>query len=321
MIRTIYNAIDISEVPETWIFEHYCGLYHKLIGDDVTITSIFNPTEGTPSMKIFVSNGRYMYKDFSTGNGGNAINLVIQKKGISYPEAASLIVKDYTDYLQKYGGVNAFKLTPAVKFKLSHYEIRSWTKDDATFWSAFNIGSNMLEQYHIKPLASFTFEKEDGSVSYTKIKSRVYGYFREDGSLYKIYMPGTKKKFMKLLDYTQGLDQLDFKNPYLVICSSLKDAMCLKSFRYNIDVIAPDSENVLLNPTTIDFFKRNYKSIGVLLDNDEAGIKAMKKYEECYGSKPIHLTMAKDLSDAVQKFGVSEVRTQLEPLLKAALKK
>ena len=56
----------------------------------------------------------------------------------------------------------------------------------------------------------------------------MYGFFKEDGTLYKIYSPKIRrKKFIKVKDYLQGLDQLKYDKPYLVICSSLKDALCI----------------------------------------------------------------------------------------------
>ena len=51
--------------------------------------------------------------------------------------------------------------------------------------------------------------------------------------------------------------------------------MCLKSFGYNIEVIAPDSENSLIKPHVIENLKVKYKKVITLFDNDEAGKKAI----------------------------------------------
>ena len=75
MLSTKY-LFSINDVPESWIFEFYAGLSSSLLGDDITLKSLFKPNEKTPSMKIFHKDGRYFYKDFSSGNGGTAINLV-----------------------------------------------------------------------------------------------------------------------------------------------------------------------------------------------------------------------------------------------------
>jgi hypothetical protein len=52
MISTKNLVSSIIDVPDHWIFEHYCNLSEKLVGQDVKIKSLFNPTERTPSFSI-----------------------------------------------------------------------------------------------------------------------------------------------------------------------------------------------------------------------------------------------------------------------------
>jgi hypothetical protein len=165
--------------------------------------------------------------------------------------------------------------------------------------------------------------EEDDIIDELTIKgSYIYGYTRSDGQIYKVYQPKVKEhKFLKVKNYVQGTDQLKFDVPNLVICSSLKDAMCLTKFGYNLEVVAPDSENTAIRKEVIDIYKVKYKSICTLFDNDEAGIKAMKKYKDNFGFPGIHLKLEKDLSDSVKVYGREKVRTFLHPLLKEALKK
>ena len=59
------NAIsDITEIPSTWIFEHYLKLSEKLTGQNIKMKSVFNPTEKTPSMFIYfdAKHNDYRYK-------------------------------------------------------------------------------------------------------------------------------------------------------------------------------------------------------------------------------------------------------------------
>ena len=51
-------------------------LPERLNGQNVQIKSVFHPSERTPSMWVFVDKGQYKFKDFSTGKGGNKIDLV-----------------------------------------------------------------------------------------------------------------------------------------------------------------------------------------------------------------------------------------------------
>jgi hypothetical protein len=165
-------------------------------------------------------------------------------------------------------------------------------------------------------------KEEDGSMlSYKFTKAYTYGYFREDGELYKIYMPKvTEKKFIKVQNYVQGIDQLKYEAKYLVITSSLKDLMCFNKLGIgNVECIAPDSENTMIGESVMGKLSNQYSKIIVLFDNDEPGIKAAQRYKDKYGYDYVVLDMSKDLSDSVKDHGVEAVRDKLLPLLKQSL--
>ena len=165
-------------------------------------------------------------------------------------------------------------------------------------------------------------EETDGVItSFTFSNPYMYGYFRNDGSLYKIYTPkNTEKKFIKVENYIQGLEQLKYDCKYLLITSSLKDLMTFDKLSIgNIESIAPDSENTMISETVIKELKSRYSKIIILFDNDEPGIKAAQKYKEKYGLDYVILPLEKDLSDSVKLHGIDKVREVLFPLLKQAL--
>jgi hypothetical protein len=150
----------------------------------------------------------------------------------------------------------------------------------------------------------------------------IYGYFRSDGELYKIYQPKSKdNKFLKVRSYIQGTDQLKFDKPNLIIASSLKDIMTLSKFGYNAEYVAPDSENTIIPSGSIAMYKDRYKAICTLFDFDEAGIRSADKYKKLYGLEKVILPMSKDISDSVRDHGIDRVHENLFPLLKEALKK
>jgi len=53
-----------------------------------------------------------------------------------------------------------------------------------------------------------------------------------------------------------------------------------------------------------------------LFDNDEAGIRSMKRYKEKYNFDYVILDMEKDLSDSIKAHGLTTTRAVLLPLLK-----
>ena len=322
MISTSKLITSISDVPREWVFEHYLNLKEKLTGQDVKMLSAFNSKDKVPSMFVYfdTSTGKYKFKDFSSGHQGNHVDLVMCLYNLDAPAAIGRIMVDYENFIKDNGKREEVALKIQDRYKVVDFEIRHWTNLDEAYWSQYKIGSKLLEYYNVAPLEFFRMEKEDEGemISYTFNRKYVYGYFRKDGSLYKIYMPKiTDKKFIKVQNYIQGSDQVDYRGKNLLITSSLKDLMCFVKLGYkHIQVIAPDSENSMLTQHTVNMLKSKFNKICVLFDNDTAGIASMQKYQDRFGFEPILLDMEKDLSDSVAVHGLIKVKEKLDELLK-----
>lgn len=326
MLSTKTLITDIYEVPREWVFEYYLKLGENLNGQDVKIKSAFNPKDKTPSMCIYIANNStYRYKDFSSGKSGDSIDLVKELFNLTTRgETAHKIMTDYNNYIiDNKERVITGELKKQAKYKVVDFKKRSWTNLDAKFWTKFQIGSKDLEFWNIQPLESYKLEKKTETETLDMIISgnNTYGYFRKDGTLYKIYQPYNKdNKFIKVRDYIQGSDQQTLAVSYLVICSSLKDIIALSKVGYtNIEAVAPDSENILIPENIIAIYKNKYKAIFSMFDNDAPGIKAMTSYKEKYSIPSIILPLSKDISDSVRDYGLIKVKQVLTPLLKQAL--
>tara|TARA_R110000823_G_scaffold98992_4_gene213887 strand:- start:3340 stop:4323 length:984 start_codon:yes stop_codon:yes gene_type:complete len=324
MISTKNLISDLSEIPTGWPFEYYLGLSEHLDGQDVKIKSIVNTTEKTPSMCVYfdVNSERYKFKDFSSGHGGDSVELVkilftLKSRG----HAAMKLMEDYNQYLLSNTSNPIKEYKVHSRYKVTDYEIRHWTTVDEKYWTKFNIGSKLLEKYNVAPLEYYKMAKEDveGIESSITIKGiSIYGYFKNDGTLYKIYQPKVSdKKFIKVKNYIQGSDQLKFDKRYLIVTSSLKDLMAFNRLKLtNTESIAPDSENTLIPESMLKNIIKKYKKIFVMFDNDEAGIRSMKMYKEKYDFDYVVLDMEKDLSDSIKKYGITKTRETLMPLFK-----
>jgi hypothetical protein len=326
MISTKGIISDIKDVPEEWVYEYYLNLKEKLTGQDIKMLSAFNSKDKVPSMFVYfdTTSSAYKFKDFSSGNQGNCWNLVQHLYNLSFGEAAAKIINDYQVYTKNNTVSEKRELVIHDKFKVVDYEMRHWNTLDQQYWMMFKISSGQLDRYNVVPLEFFTMEKEEidsTMTSFTFKRPYMYGYFRNDGSLYKIYMPkNTDKKFIKVENYIQGTEQLKYDCKYLIITSSLKDLMCFNKLGIsNVEAIAPDSENTMIGEKSIGELKLKYHKIIVLFDNDEPGIKAAERYKIKYGLNHILLPMEKDLSDSVKMHGIDKVREVLFPLLKQVL--
>jgi hypothetical protein len=314
----------LEEVPQTWIYEYYCNLGEQLMGQDITIKSLSNPNDKRPSFSIYYKNGMYRWRDFSIGEGGDHINLVIYLFGLDHFGAIKRIVSDYQAFLRaNKDGYTLNNIVPQARYQVGSVEARSWNNLDAVYWTQYGINSDVLGKYNVKPLERFVFTTEDDSrPELVRTGNFIYGFFNRDGQIMKIYQPRNKDlKFIKVHEYIQGLEQLEYIQPNLIITKSLKDIMCLSTFGYNAEYIAVESESVMLRKEMVDIFKKRYKSVCTLFDSDTAGMLAKSNYQKAYGIDGIHCTLEKDPSDSVEKYGMNKTRLDLTPLLKEVLKK
>jgi len=316
---------DVKDVPTEWIFEYYLKLPTGILnGQDIKIPSVFNE-EKTPSMCVYLDTKMmaYKYKDFSSGYGGDAISFVQKMFNITFIQTAYTIVKDYDNFLAGNKNQANTILIAKDKYKVSGHVERQWNVYDKEFWTSFMIGSALLKQFNVRPLKSYTMSKVDeGNTKEIVIDGyNLYGYFKEDGTLYKIYQPSIKKKkFIKVATYIQGSEQLTHKVPYLVICSSLKDVMAFNKLGFrNAEAIAPDSESSMIPEEIMKMYLSKYKQVCTLFDNDEAGIKSMLKYQEIYGIPYVLLKMEKDLSDSIREHGIENTRVNIYPIITKVL--
>jgi len=314
MIRTVFT---IDNVPTSWIFEYYCKLEEKLHGQEVKIKSIFTyPEERSASMGIYCKKGKYEFKDFSSGYKGDAVELVKLIYKIKYLDAITKILNDYS----KVDKTNDEEIivTRESKFKVASYKTRGWNENDVKFWTPFGIGSTLLNKYNVKALSEFTLQK-DGYEPLHISGQHIYGYFKSNGELHKIYQPHKKDyKFFNVLPYIQGSDQITYSKPTLIICSSLKDMMSLDALTLEVECVAPNSENSMLTRPVLSAYALKYEKIFTLFDNDNAGHNSMIRYEEMYGIPGIYLNMSKDLSDSVRDFGIAKTKQYLSPLIEIA---
>lgn len=306
------GIVDIEDVPVEWVFEYYLKLGEKLRGQDVKLKSVFNPKDSNPSMYVYLcrKTGTYKFKCFSTGIHGNQVSLVMLLNECSYAHAIDKIIEDYRGFIV-HNAYEVKEIIPEERWIISNHKVRLWNKDDVAFWSPYNIGSTVLDRFNVRPLESY--EMSRNTESFTRKAKRIYGYFTKDDQLYRIYQPLiTEKKFLINGTYVQGWDQITGKSR-LFICSSMKDIMTMYSILPDADYIAPSSENAGIE--YLIHWIKGYPEQYVIFDNDAAGIKMMKKYDEVYNIPYIHIPLSKDISDSVKDHGASKVKSYIKTVI------
>ena len=320
------GTVDL--IPDAWIYKYYLGLTHDFTGKSVKIKSIFNPNDKTPSMFIYVDKmtNKIVFKCHSTGKYGNAYQLVQDMYRLTYEQACEKIINDYYEFC-KTGTFQDIEIVACTKqWTITDYKVRGWTNLDAKFWLQFNIGSSLLKTYEVMPLEYYEVSEIDlhtgeKTNSFVNHGDYMYGYFANN-ELYKVYNPKAKKfKFyLQKKDYIQGYNQLKGEDT-LVIASSLKDVMAIKSLGLTVDCIAPNSESTKLTANDILEFGMRYEHVVVCMDSDEAGINSMRFYEKEYGLPFIYLPREKDISDIIKHHGKEVALYDFYPKLQRAIEK
>jgi hypothetical protein len=264
-------------------------------------------------MFIYYRYGRYIYKDFASGNGGSAIHLVSKIFNISEKEAINKIVTDFMKVGEYKYSVPNVEETPS---EVTSYKTRQWFDHDKKYWLKFNIGLSVLNRYCVKPISEFILQKDDKTFKFQGLYT--YGYFKEDGTLGKIYQPYNKTcKFIYVNDFFQGAEQIENKR-HLILTKSLKDIMSLSTITRQFDFLAVDSENTMLNKTRLAVIKHSYKSKFILFDNDEPGQKAALRYID-HGFVNIPWSLHKDPSEAIEKTGYENTKKHFVELIKSLI--
>jgi len=325
MIQTISYNHNNFPIPSNQIFEKVLNLTESLTGQSVKIKSIFNSADKDPSMVIFYaeSDDMYRFKDFSSGQYGDAIDIVQYMYQLKTRQEA------FRKALEMFkNNVDIKSTTVFVKEtkEVTDYTIRKWLNSDADYWKQFGIKGSFLKKYNIKPLSKYTIEMERNGVKSQMVfdsGKMMYGFFSKDNSLYKIYQPNRKiAKFLKIKDHLQGAEQLTMNAKCLIIASSLKDIGAFQSMRLpDIELVAPDSENVTITASILDKYKSNYKYVFTMFDNDTAGIKAMNMYWTEHAIPYIHFDYEKDLAESVKQHGVDNTKIFFKLKFKDAIRK
>lgn len=291
MYSTKNIVTRIDEVPEEWVFSFYLRLNKPMDGRSIYLKSPFSKTDTRPSFALYYKNGKYKFNDFSEGVSGSAVDLVMKLHKLSYVDAVKKILQDYEE--------NPSFVIPEVKEKkewnirLEDVETRKWNSLDAEHWLSYKIGSNILESFNVKPieyLAIYIYnELYEFSGDYT------YGYFDRDGNLCKVYRPKEKiMRFIRIMDYLQGSDQVNKSYPLILIQSSLKDIMAMQSLGLKVNGIAPEGESTLLDASDVNHYVNEGFKLATLFDGDIAGIKGMLKYKETYGIPYVYVPKKSD---------------------------
>lgn len=260
-----------------------------------------------------------MWKDHASGETGDIIRLVQLLYG--FPKPSYAVFKIVSDFdvklvindteLSDVQLVDKIKNRVKVPKKKADIKViyREWTLLDKKFWNGkYGLSTQTLNLFNVKPISHLFLNN-----NIIALQNIGYAYLenKDDYNSYKIYQPfQSTMKWVTNHDgeVHQGYRQLPKKADLLIITKSLKDVMCLYQHA-NIASIAPQSETVRIKESVFEEYKKRFKKIIILYDNDKQGIKSSKQ-QSFLNNLPYILLPSfpgvKDYSDCIEKFGVKK---------------
>lgn len=311
---TITKDFILSKVNQESIMQHYTG---QDVNSKKLFTSVLR-TDNHITVGYYKSRSGILYMhDFATNEHLDCWNVVMKLFNCSYYQALDIIAKDF-GLIEGNHQISTFKVIPEIKETESakiQVQIKDYTQEELDWWLQFGINKKLLKKYHVYSLQHVFL---NGELKFTSSpKCPIYGYYfgkdKNGEDKFKIYFP-FKQDYRFIGNLTQkilqGYKQLRDSSDLLIINKSMKDTMACRALGF--DSISPNSETTFPNEKQIEEFKKRFKHIIVIFDNDKPGLHNLwlvrKKYPELnYFWIPKELG-AKDLTDLIKLVGLDKVK-------------
>lgn len=321
------NRSDVESVADVMKRVSHADLLFYYFGINslpVLINSPLRAGDEHPSFFIYSPDGKkVLYRDYATGDRGDIYTLLAKRDNLTFSELIRKIASD-DKLLKKEGkletsapGVKPFTKTPIdIKVKT-----RDWKDYDLQYWESFGISLQWLKYAEVYPISHKIVYKGDKRYVFHAAKyAYVFVERKEDNVSLKIYQPfSVDNKWLTSTDGSVvGLwTKVPKTSDRLVICSSLKDALCLWS-NTGIPSIYVQSETTGLSQTAQEVLKSRFKKIFICFDTDDAGKKDGIKLSSETGFINIvpDLGDEKDLSDAFRHYGREWFVANIKPLFR-----
>ncbi len=291
------------------------------------LSSPLREDDDRPSFSMQEKDGVVFWKDFGTGESGNAITLMSKLWNVDYQEALLKIKLD-TEYkiprvslIRRYNGQIHLVSSSTIQVK-----VREWKDYDQEFWQSFGIPQEFASWCNVHPISHAFFTKEiDGKKNTLTVPMDKYAYayfeWKDGKQSIKLYQPYSQTmKWLSKHDasvwdlWKQAFKWADKKNnETVIITSSRKDAMCLW-YNLGVPAMSLQGEGYIPKPQVMQQVLDKFKNVYLWYDNDfkhkddNPGQDNAKKLLELYPRlKNICIPtvfQCKDPSDLVKCLGV-----------------
>ena len=267
-----------------------------------------------PSFGLYSRDGIKIYwKDFATKERGGIYDLLCKMWNCDYTTALSIVERDIIKSNKRadkllYNSNKLFAISKKSNVRKSDSElkckIREWKDYDLEYWQSYGVPLSFLKYAEVYPISHKIVCFGDKEYVFGADKYAYAFVERKEGKItIKIYQPFNKQGYKWSNKHDKTVVSLWTKIPKegnkLVICSSLKDALCLWA-NTGIPALATQGEGYSMSKTAINELKKRYKQIYILFDNDKPGLQDGEKLSKETGFTNLVLPYfegGKDVSD------------------------
>ena len=311
---TITKDFILSKVNQESIMQYYTGT-------DVNSKKLFlSPlrVDNHVTCSIYKSKSGILYlHDFATNEHIDCWNLVMRLYNVNYFDALRIIAQDFNLIIGDFAKTSSPKIVQSLKETESseiQVQIKDFSEKELNWWKEFGISKRTLKKYHVYSIYHVFL---NGELKFTSSsKCPIFGYYfgkdKNHKDKWKIYFP-TRDSFRFLNNINkkilQGYKQLPKTGDLLVCTKSMKDVMAM--YEFGIPAVATNSETLFINDKQLEEFKKRFKHILVLYDNDRPGKYNMSKirrehFELNYYFLPN--TLGKDFTDTIKLVGKEKMK-------------
>ena len=310
----------MKRVSHADLLSHYLGITSL----PVLINSPLRK-DSHPSFFIYSPDGeKVLYKDYATGDKGDIYSLLKKKDNVTFSDLLHKIASEKV--FQKKEATFTNTSSQDKKFTKTTRElrvrIRDWQQHDIAYWEQYGISLKWLKYAEVYPIShKIIYKNGERFVFHAAKYAYVFVERKENLVSLKVYQPLIEDKRRKWDNSNDGsVVGLWTKVPQtgekLVICSSLKDSLCLWA-NTGIPAIYVQSETTGLSNTAQEVLKSRFKHIFICFDNDAPGLLDGEELALKTGFKNVvlpYFSEGKDVSDLYKARGKEEFIKIVKPL-------
>jgi hypothetical protein len=271
----------LTKVNTFDIFNHFLARYnngYRLEPGRHISNPFLSRQQNTPSFNIFQYKDKYKYKDFATGDCGDAFDLVMRLYNCNFKKALQIINQEMCLGLSniKVNPVRHYKKKEHKQQKAIDYSLvsRLFTDKDLAYWKAYGVDKSILSLFNVISLESYTRYYPSNTRTY--INDNLMFCYRET-TFAKIYSPLKKKRKFGYVGqrprgYLFGYKQLPYKGKRLYLTGGEKDVITLRAHNKFAVCMNSENSNPAFYPQLLELWQSDrFEEYCVLFDNDKTG--------------------------------------------------